>query len=120
MKVMPIRYVADIAASTAFYTALGLAGGDESRSGNWTELTGAGGVLGLHTARTSARDTPGDVELSFAADEPLEKISERLAAAGFDGGVILDENFGRSLRTVDPDGIDVQVNEHDRELYARP
>lgn len=38
MKVMPIRYVADMSASAKFYTALGLAGGDESRSGNWIEL----------------------------------------------------------------------------------
>ena len=30
----------------------------------------------------------------------------------------MDESFGRSLRVVDPDGMLVQVNEHDRELYT--
>jgi hypothetical protein len=35
MKVMPIRYVGDMSASTKFYAALGLTGVHESRSGNW-------------------------------------------------------------------------------------
>jgi hypothetical protein len=118
MKIMPIRFVADMSASMTFYAALGLAGGDESRSGNWIELNGSGGVLGLHTVRSSEQDQPGRVELSFEAEEPLEKIAERLAAAGLDQGSILDENFGRSLRLVDPDGIPVQINENDRALYT--
>jgi len=29
----------------------------------------------------------------------------------------VDEAFGRSLGATDPDGVRVQVNEHDRELY---
>jgi catechol 2,3-dioxygenase-like lactoylglutathione lyase family enzyme len=118
MKVMPIRYVADISAAAKFYTALGLVGGDDSRSGNWLELNGSGGLLGLHSVRTSAQDRPGSVELSFEADEPLEKITERLVLAGFDAGTILDENFGRSLQLVDPDGMPVQINENDRALYT--
>jgi hypothetical protein len=118
MKVMPIRYVADMSASTKFYAALGLTGGDESRSGNWIELQASAGLLGLHTARSSEQDAPGAVELSFLADEPLEQIAERLSGAGFDSGVILDENFGRSLRVLDPDGVPVQVNEHDSALYT--
>jgi catechol 2,3-dioxygenase-like lactoylglutathione lyase family enzyme len=117
MKVMPIRYVADMSASAKFYTALGLVGGDDSRSGNWLELNGSGGLLGLHSVRTSAPDGPG-VELSFEADEPLEKITERLVRAGFGAGTILDENFGRSLQLMDPDGMAVQVNENDRALYT--
>ena len=104
MKVMPIRYVADMSASAKFYAALGLAGGDESRSGNWIELQGSSGLLGLHIARSSEQDVPGAVELSFVADDPLEQVADRLAGAGFDRGVIVDENFGRSLRVLDPDG----------------
>jgi hypothetical protein len=41
-----------------------------------------------------------------------------VAGAGFAPGVIVDENFGRSLRVVDPDGVAVQVNEHDSALYT--
>jgi catechol 2,3-dioxygenase-like lactoylglutathione lyase family enzyme len=118
MKVMPIRYVADMAASARFYTALGLVPGDSSRSGNWTELNAVGGALALHTARTSEQDIPGRVELSFETQEPLEVLADRLAAAGFEPEALVDENFGRSLRVIDPDGVLVQVNEHDRELYT--
>jgi catechol 2,3-dioxygenase-like lactoylglutathione lyase family enzyme len=118
MKVMPIRYVADMEAAAKFYTALGLVAGDGSRSGNWAELGAAGGMLGLHTARSSAADEPGHIELSFEADEPLEAIAGRLAAAGFEAEAILDENFGRSLRVTDPDGLVIQVNEHDRTIYT--
>jgi catechol 2,3-dioxygenase-like lactoylglutathione lyase family enzyme len=118
MKVMPIRYVADLAASARFYAALGLVPGDSSRSGNWTELNAAGGLLALHSARTSEQDIPGRVELSFETQEPLEALADRLAAAGFEAEAIVDENFGRSLRVTDPDGVLVQVNEHDRDLYT--
>jgi|HubBroStandDraft_4_1064222.scaffolds.fasta_scaffold110799_2 catechol 2,3-dioxygenase-like lactoylglutathione lyase family enzyme len=118
MKVMPIRYVADVTAATRFYAALGLVQGDSSRSGNWTELNGSGGTLALHTARTEEQDPPGRVELSFETQEPLETLAERLTAAGFEPEAIVDENFGRSLRVIDPDGVLVQVNEHDRELYT--
>jgi len=118
MKVMPIRYVADMAASARFYAALGLVPGDSSRSGNWTELNAAGGILALHSARTSEQDIPGRVELSFETAEQLEMLAERLTAAGFEPEAIVDENFGRSLRVTDPDGVLVQVNEHDRDLYT--
>ena len=118
MKVMPIRYVADVAAAARFYTALGLIPGDGSRSGNWAELNGSGGLLALHTARMAEQDRPGRVELSFETAEPLEDLAARLTAAGFEPQAIVDENFGRSLRVVDPDGVLVQVNEHDRELYT--
>ncbi len=69
MKVMPIRYAADMAASTRFYEALGLMAGDQSRSGNWVELPAAGGLLALHTARTSQRDEPG------GSSCPLRRVS---------------------------------------------
>ena len=73
---MPIRYVADVAAAARFYSALGLAGGDGSRSGNWLELGSSGGSLGLHIVRESHGDGAREVELSFVAAEPLEKVRE--------------------------------------------
>ncbi len=118
MKVMPIRYVADVAVSARFYAALGLIPGDSSRSGNWTELNGSGGMLALHAARAAEQDRPGRIELSFETQELLEDLAARLTAAGFAPEAIVDESFGRSLRVVDPDGMLVQVNEHDRELYT--
>jgi hypothetical protein len=57
--------------------------------------------------------------LAFEADEPPEAIMARLRSAGFDPGPIVDENFGRSVRVRDPDGVWVQINEVARDLQAR-
>jgi catechol 2,3-dioxygenase-like lactoylglutathione lyase family enzyme len=113
---MPIRYTTDVAALVDFYGAIGLEVDSSSRSGAWVELPAASGMLALHRVDTPAE--AGACELSFEADEPLEKIVERLRAAGFEPEPILDEAFGRSIRVVDPDGVWVQVNENDRELYT--
>lgn len=115
MRVLPIRYCADVAASTGFYRALGLALGDATRTGGWVELPAAAGVLALHRAEASEA---GTCELAFEADEPLEAVADRLRSAGFASEPILDESFGRSLRVRDPDGVWVQVNENDRTLYT--
>jgi catechol 2,3-dioxygenase-like lactoylglutathione lyase family enzyme len=119
MKVMPIRYVADVEASRRFYAALGLAPDVSSRSGNWSELVGGGGILALHTLRQAA-STPDDsrLELCFVTEEPLEALTARLESEGIDHGGIVDENFGRLLRVTDPDGLVIQINEHDAELYS--
>ena len=113
MRVLPIRYCADMAASTRFYRALGLELGDVTRPGSWVELPAAAGVLALHRA-----DGPdaGRCELAFEADEPLEAVADRLRSAGFAPEPIVDESYGRSLRVRDPDGAWVQVNDHDRSL----
>jgi len=114
MRVLPIRYCADVETSTRFYRALGLELGAATRPGSWVELPAAAGILALHKAAEHA----GDCELAFEADEPLEAVVARLAAAGFPAEPIVDESYGRSLRVRDPDGVYVQVNENDRSLYT--
>jgi catechol 2,3-dioxygenase-like lactoylglutathione lyase family enzyme len=114
VRVQPIRYCADVEASTRFYRALGLDVGSATRTGGWVELPAAAGTLALHRAEAGA----GECELSFEADEPLEAVAARLTAAGYAPGPIVDEAYGRSLRVADPDGVPVQVNEHDRTLYT--
>jgi len=114
MRVLPIRYCTDVEASTRFYRALGLELGAATRPGSWVELPAAAGILALHKAAEHA----GDCELAFEADEPLEAVVARLAAAGFPAEPIVDESYGRSLRVRDPDGVYVQVNENDRSLYT--
>ena len=114
MRVLPIRYCADVEASIRFYRALGLELGAATRPGSWVELPAAAGILALHRSTEHA----GDCELAFEADEPLEAVAARLAAAGFPTEPIVDESYGRSLRVRDPDGVYVQVNENDRSLYT--
>ncbi|MEU7474813.1 VOC family protein [Lentzea sp. NPDC042327] len=113
MRVVPIRYTADVAAARRFYLALGLRPGAESRPGAWVELPAASGMVALHDAKDVAA---GTCELAFETDEPLEDVARRLRLAGFAPGPVLDESHGRSLRVRDPDGVWVQVNALDREL----
>jgi uncharacterized glyoxalase superfamily protein PhnB len=59
------------------------------------------------------------VELAFEAEEPLEDVVARLRAAGFEPvTAIVDESYGRSFRVRDPEGLSIQVNEHDRALHG--
>ncbi|MFC3451303.1 VOC family protein [Amycolatopsis speibonae] len=115
MKVMPIRYSSDVAAMTRFYEALGLRVGSVSRPGGWVELPADGGTLAIH--QSSGEDV-GRCELAFEVEEPLENVAERLRAAGFEPGPPMDEGFGHSMRVQDPDGVWVQLNLYDRDLYT--
>lgn len=114
MRLMPIRYTTDVEGMTRFYQALGLPVQARSRPGGWVELA-APGTLAIH--RCDAGNA-GSCELAFEAEEPLERVVDRLRRAGFSPRGIVDESHGRSVRIRDPDGTWVQVNESDRELYT--
>lgn len=125
MRPLTLRYVRDVEAVERFYVALGLNVTFRSRptrvgTTTWTELTGSGGVLALHAVDDDVDMAPHPaVSLAFEASEPLEAVVERLRAAGHaPRTAIVDESFGRSFTVVDPEGLVVQVNEHDRELQA--
>lgn len=115
MRVMPIRYSSDVDAAMRFYHALGLDVGPMSRPGAWAELPAASGMLAIHKGDPSEA---GTCELAFEADEPLDDVVTRLRDAGFEPAPIVDENFGRSVRVRDPDGVWVQINAYDRDLYT--
>lgn len=120
MRAMPIRYVRDMAGARRFYQALGLRHDFTSRptrrgTSHWSELLGESGGLALHHMPADAEHPP--VELSFEAGEPLEAVVARLRAAGYEPATeIVDEAFGRSFTVRDPEGLLIQVNEHDRDL----
>ncbi|MGH3679973.1 MAG: VOC family protein [Natronosporangium sp.] len=120
MTPIPIRYVQDMEAARRFYQALGLRFGFAERPPRrgptqWVELHGGEGMLALHHAGPAPGGPP--LELAFSAGEPLEAVVERLRAAGFEPATaIVDESYGRSFTVIDPEGLRVQVNEHDREL----
>jgi catechol 2,3-dioxygenase-like lactoylglutathione lyase family enzyme len=108
MILMPIVYVTDMDRSLEFYASLGFE--VQQRGTHWSELrAGDGAVLALHLAQKSG------VELTLTATDRLEDV----AAAHADAVArpIADEAFGRSFVLRDPDGLTLQVNEHDRELH---
>jgi catechol 2,3-dioxygenase-like lactoylglutathione lyase family enzyme len=120
MRVRPIHFVPDVAEAVRFYEALGLTADAIARSGHWVELAASGGELGLHDAAKAA-DGEGrsGVALGFVADEPLEEVAARVRAAGFPPeGEIVDQEWGRSLFLRAPDGVVLQIDEQDRELYT--
>lgn len=122
MTPMPIRYVHDVDAARRFYEALGLRLDFASRPPRrgptmWVELGGERGALALHHAPPGSQPSP--VELAFVAGEPLEKVVERLRGQGYEPATaIVDEAFGRSFTVRDPEGLLIQVNEHDQDLQA--
>ncbi len=66
--------------------------------------------MAIH-ARDTAQSPKDGFVVIMVAESPLEEVRERLVAAGFDGGRICEENFGPSLRVVDPDGNELQIND---------
>jgi catechol 2,3-dioxygenase-like lactoylglutathione lyase family enzyme len=104
MILMPIVCVTDMERSLAFYRSLGFMPLHEST--HWSELAaGDGARLALHLADASG------LELALTATEPLEAVAGAHEADLARG--IADEAFGRSLVLRDPDGLTLQVNEHD-------
>jgi catechol 2,3-dioxygenase-like lactoylglutathione lyase family enzyme len=113
---MPIVYVTNMEASLTWYQQA-VPGADlVSSSPYWSELRSEGASLALHVADAV---TPGtQLGLAFTADRPLETIVEEWEAGGISPSRgIADEAFGRSVVISDPDGLSIQINEHEPELY---
>ena len=111
LAIVPIQnYVADVDASRAFYQGLGLHFQPEASFGVWAQLKADAGIVGVHDAAASKGRLPGTVELGFVTDEKLEDVAARLASTGYQC-TLHDEDFGRSLRLTDPDGVELQIQE---------
>ncbi|WP_067473814.1 VOC family protein [Nocardia amamiensis] len=115
LTVLPIRYVSDVEACRKFYAGLGLAFDSDASVDVWAQLSADAGAVGLHDFRVSKGRPAGSVELGFATDEKLEVVASRLREQGYDYE-IFDEDFGRSLRVVDPDGVTLQIQEIDMDV----
>lgn len=112
LTVIPIRYTADFEATRAFYAGLGLQLDAPSSLNIWAQLDADAGALGVHDVCASKGRKAGMTELAFATDEKLEELAARLTAQGY-AAELHDEDFGRSLRLTDPDGVVVQIQEID-------
>ncbi len=92
-------------------------GSDPATHGShWASFRIGGANLALHYVEET---TPaGRVELSLVVTQPLEDLVARLESVGIaPHRGIVDETFGRSLQLMDPEGLVVQVNEHDPESH---
>ena len=115
MKLTSIVYVTDMQRSLAFYRIL--CDSIHSESSMWSELLIGDARLALHHVDQMPKESR--IELAFLADGTLEQVVTHLQANGIPlDREISDEAFGRSLRLRDPDGLPIQINEHDPEFYA--
>ena len=118
MRMMPIVYVSDVERALTFYKLLGLEATNNPPSPMWAELRLGDATLGIHRVDALDSKHPNRVSLNFVSHVPLELLVERLRAKGITPARdIADEAFGRSLVVRDPDGLLIQINEHDHTLY---
>jgi catechol 2,3-dioxygenase-like lactoylglutathione lyase family enzyme len=113
---MAIIYVTDMERSLAWYRTLLPEAELVSTSPYWSELSFGPASVALHVA---AEVAPG-TQLGFGleADKPLEDIRSALTARDVEVSKdIGDEPFGRSMVIRDPDGLAIQINEHDPAKY---
>lgn len=110
---MPILFVRDVKASLGLFKLLGLRLRARSRNGRWAELESRSGALALHAADSKEEQR---VEMTFESLGPLEPLVAALKAGGHAVGDVVDEGFGRSVAVTDPNGLELRIDEHEREL----
>lgn len=116
---MTILYVRDVAQALPFYQALGFETALRERTGDWVQLRMGDAILGLHKGEQPSGRVKGGIEFSLIVHERLEKLLERLSTAGFPPThPIIDESFGRSVQLEAPEGLLIQVDELEIDLYV--
>jgi catechol 2,3-dioxygenase-like lactoylglutathione lyase family enzyme len=115
LTMMPILYVTDMETSLRFYEGLGFT--IKNKGVMWSELRLGAGTLALHYTETLPPQ-PSRIALAFVTHISLEELIADLQANAIHIPYeIADEAFGRSLLLVDPDDNQIQINEHDPDLY---
>lgn len=113
MRLQPIVYTTSMDRAVDWYAAV-LGDDPVYRSDVWTSFEVGGSDLALH--RVDRLPEGSRVELSLVAGESLEALVERLGSRDIplERG-IEEETFGRSLVLRDPEGLVIQVNEHEHD-----
>lgn len=115
MRIQTIVYVRNMDASVEWYRAV-LDSEPVTHGSHWSSFHVGGANLALHFVERPL--DPGRVELSLVCTEALEDLVTRLESNDISmARGIADETFGRSIQLRDPEGMIVQVNEHDAEYY---
>lgn len=107
MKILTIRYSSDLSRAEKFYELLGLKLNADTSSPVWRDMQAGAGSVAIHP---KTDDSP-EFEFSLETAEKLEEVQARLVSGGFEPGVIDAEEHGRYLLIVDPDGIQLRINE---------
>ena len=106
VHLQPMVHVEDMAASVAFYEALGAQVVHGSRDGDWVLLRLGGTELGLLAHPPNPDQGEGAVELNLVSTGPLPELEERLRATGVEvARPATDEAFGRQLQLAAPGGM---------------
>jgi len=105
-------HVEDMAASVAFYRGLGaeiIHGGPD---GDWVLVQLGTIQLDLITRPPRAEQGECTVELNFAAEEPLDRLRERLRGSGDPGAdFAVHPDLGEHLEVRTPDGLLIKISQ---------
>ena len=119
LTLQPMVHVEDMAASVAFYEALGAELLHGSRDGDFAMLRVGSGELALLAHPPNPEQDEGTVELNFTTEEDLVQVEDRLRGAGVTvAAPASDEGFGAQLQVATPDGLLVKINRLEPELYT--
>ncbi len=117
LSLLPIAYVSEMDRSIRFYTALGAV--VDFRSGHRSVMRLGGAMLALHLATGEESAAGGRVGLAMVSHVPLRSLIAELRLRGIvtDIESIVEESFCLSIQIHDPDGLPIQIDEHDPDLH---
>ena len=119
IRLAPLYFTADTERAAAFFAALGLTDVvTKSRTDTWVELNAPRALLCLHGGPADSGAAHGSAEIAFESDDDPHEVAARLRAAGYEDAMVIDENYGRSLRVTGPDGTQIWINFSDRSLIV--
>ncbi len=119
LTLQPMVHVEDMAASLAFYEALGAQVVDGSRDGDFVMLTVGNAQLSLLAHPPNPEQNEGTVELNFDTERELTGVESALRGANIEiAQPVTDEGFGRQLQVRSPDGLLIKINQLEPDLYS--
>ena len=119
LNLQPMVHVEDMAASLAFYEALGAQVVDGSRDGDFVMLTVGNAQLSLLAHPPNPEQNEGTVELNFDTERELAGVESALRGANIEiAQPVTDEGFGRQLQVRSPDGLLIKINQLEPDLYS--